>query len=96
MEVCNWVGSASIRPQRHQDVFAIVLELYLLDYMIKMLKKCGVGLVGKQCRDHPEDRPENPEPVDILSYVQPAYGVESSEPPVPILATSVVLLALIQ
>ena len=75
---------------------AIILKLYLLDYMIEMLIKSGVGLVGKQCRDHPQDRPENPEPVDVLQHVGPAYGVESPEPPVPILSTCVVLFALIQ
>jgi hypothetical protein len=77
-------------------VLAIVLELYLLDNMIEMLIKCGVRLVGKQCRDHPEDRPENPEPADVLHHVGPAYGIESPEPPVPILPTSVVFFALIQ
>ena len=76
-------------------MLSIILELYLLDYVIKMLIKCGVGLIGKQCRDHPEDRPENPEPVYVFRYVRPAYGVESSEPPVPLLSTSVILFALI-
>ena len=64
--------------------------------MIEMLEKCGVLVVGKQCRDHPEDRPENPEPIDVLSHVSPAYGVKSPDPPVPTLPTYVVLFALIQ
>ena len=96
MEVCNRVGRASVRPKRHQDVLAIVLELDLFDKAIKMLVKCGVGIVGKKCWNHPEDCPENPEPVDVLSQVGPAYCVDNSEPPIRILPTSVVLFALVQ
>ena len=96
MEVCNRVGCASVRPQRHQDVLAIILELYLFDQAIKMLVKCGVGVVGKKRWNHPEDRPENPEPVDVFGQVGPAYCVDSSEPPIRILSTSVVLFALVQ
>jgi len=70
----------------HSRRLAIIVELYFMNYLSIVLGKGILRQMGEKCWDHPENRTDNPEAIDILEQVQPAEGIHKADARIPTLS----------